>query len=1202
MKKSLLTIVIALLTMMSLSLSAASYVSKITKIIEAPPLKVRVTVSGGAIDSNFNEGKEEKFLDYGEDSETYSVKCSGVVGVGQEIYVRCEFLNGFDDPNDKDWANSKDWNRMRANISRTTYGSFASDDRNGGNNLASIEMTYKVEKDSSVKGVDVTIDADSMKRGKIRKVKGVNMLVTQGKHINFHLDYRVEKKLNVDGLGVYVDPKDKEPAPRKDGLEVEEFVCDAPVEPGEQGWEIPEKIVKVISGKDVEKKTSYRMYVLKDFDNILIPGGDAEMLMARIVKHAEDGKETTDKALTSKIAIRGDEYLILGAPKSSGNYTAVSVTAPEIKKVPDKAIVSFSFEDDKGNHFLCHMHFVTAKPRILFGQEDMNLPAGYKEIVRLPFVVDGLDEDAEVTAKIDDGGRGFYNVKVEYNEKERLHYAIIQDTLKEANGAPGDSEYYPLRIKAKKGDVIAEGELLIYRFKTGLRLQQYVIECYPGAKIEPSFLTLYDVDPRTQEIRQLAPNGPDKDKQVQDPRVPLITGYHITAANKEQQELVNNLHIVLQTASDKHNFGSGGRVVTLRPVAFLIPPNRIKATVDITVEYYGETYSVKQPVLLTSQPRREKLTKDTEAEDMKTLVGLQGIRSVIYRNGWYQHLFPLVRIIDMMEDGYDPWYGYDPGSVATIMNVFNRFVNGETLGANATAQQVTFADELAIFMQSFVKSSEDAQNFMNSGYGILARLALGYFTGGASEAVFQGLDFVCNSVEMANEAFKYAQSDKASATGVFFIGAKIVGREAIGEGIGMAAGKVQSSLKKSGFTMRDFKNAGAEMLENTGFFAGTKGQKILAAMRGSAAAQAQAAKSAKGSFKKLDPAKMSQGEREMLKAYEHGQVVAKERLENLQAAMELYKSNPTATNKKMFNDMVLQCQEDKAAMYMMQNYKDTTMTSMRKEFNEAMSGFHSRATASTQKDLLEFAKKNNLDVKKIGVENATGNSAKAIKDGTKVPMDRDTTFYFIDSKGNKHYFNEKVTTELYNKNLFKETRGFAAADVKYANRNAQKLDSTVIENVLSNPESYGKDLEKMTKEEFRKLKLSDPEKVKKTVRHKMEEWFSEGEDLMEKGFSTKNSMERTEILKLSNDKFREGYRQGAKMFDKCLEPRDILRAAENGGTKITAEMRKAVEIARMAADPVNPKSFLEIEYAMKDMGLTREQFVDAMSELVTAIQ
>lgn len=1178
MKKLLLALFCGILLQPTI---AATYVSKLSKIVEVPPLKVRVTVSGGAICTE----------------PDIKGRYSGLIERGQKVVLKCEYLDGgYDHQEYKGWCDWRCW--MRGEISNEERGAVASEDTEGERGASPIEVTYVVEKDDPPRYVNLHAAASVTARGtKIVKRNGVKTLESLYKSLDFYLTYSVEKKLTIDPNEVSVD-KDTPSAVKPT---VEEFVTNAPTEAGKWCWEIPKAVVKAVNGGKADEDSVCLLQVGKDFGNVLA-AGETGTAVARILRRDKSGRDTVDEALSRKVRIIGDDYL--QAEKVSG--IAVPVTAQvsvssDAKTVPDKAVVTFGLYGEDGSRFVCFMHFTTAKPRVLFAQTDMNLPAGYRETVRLPFALEGVPADAEITAAVEDGGKGLYTVEVEYDKEEGLHYAVIRDTQKTAKGEAGASEYHPLRIRAKKGDAVAEGELMIYRFTTGLRLDLDAIECYPGAKNEPTFLTLFDVDPASGEIRALAPNFAGGEAK-KDEANPVIVDWRMTAEDKDRQNLVDHLGIVLKTASDRHNYGSGGRVVVFDPRAFVIPPNRIKATVVVTVAYLGETYELKQPVLLRSQPRREEVTKETEEEDMRIMAGLHGIRSQIYRNGWYSHLFPLVRVIDMLEEGYDPRYGYDPASVDAVREQFRRFINGETLGANATAEQVTFADEIAIFMKSFVETTDETQKYVNSIPGIIARLALGYFTGGASEVVFQGYDFVCNSVEMADKALSYAKSENANATGVLKIGATIAGREAFWEGVGKLGKEGLAKAKNAGFTAANMRKAGAEMLENTGFFAGKGGQRVLAAVRGGAAANAKALKAAVESTPKIDPSGLGDAEREMVKAFENGQAMARENLENLKAAIWNYKMNKTAVNKRLFNDLVLKCQSDKAAMYMMQNYADESMDALRREFNATMAGFHARSIKTTEKELLEFARKNGIKTKAVFVENATGNSAKDIANGKKVPIDRDTTFYYFDEYGEKQYFNEKLTTEIYNRNLYKETRGFDCTDQKFADRDARRLDSTVIEDVLENPESYGRDLGKMTQAEYQKLKLSDPKKVRETVRYKMNEWFEEGDRLMKEGFGVKDALEREEMLKLANDKFREGYRQGSKMFSKCLDPRDMLRAAENGGTKITEKMRKAVKIAELAADPVHPKNYIEIEAALRKEGMTRASFTEAMADLVTAIQ
>ena len=103
------------------------------------------------------------------------------------------------------------------------------------------------------------------------------------------------------------------------------------------------------------------------------------------------------------------------------------------------------------------------------------------------------------------------------------------------------------------------------------------------------------------------------------------------------------------------------------------------------------------------------------------------IRGLIYCN--YMHrLYSLHNLIDRMISGYDKRFGYDQNQLENVLKVWYKFSRGESLGANADAEAVTLADELAA-CYAFMQGLRD-----NTGF--LGGVAMGIMTAGYSEYVF----------------------------------------------------------------------------------------------------------------------------------------------------------------------------------------------------------------------------------------------------------------------------------------------------------------------------------------------------------------------------------------------------------------------------------------------------------------------------------
>ena len=166
---------------------------------------------------------------------------------------------------------------------------------------------------------------------------------------------------------------------------------------------------------DEKKKNRYEMRLHKDFgDTILV--GERVAVYARIVEITPEGAETLRSDLTAQISISSPHYLIVSGEGMSGEYKAAYVEAPETAAdIPTEAVVSVKFAGGDGS-FTNNVTFQIGEQKIVFGQENLTLPAGYDKTERLPFAIFGMDKDAVVTASVirEDG----YSAQIEPGEEE----------------------------------------------------------------------------------------------------------------------------------------------------------------------------------------------------------------------------------------------------------------------------------------------------------------------------------------------------------------------------------------------------------------------------------------------------------------------------------------------------------------------------------------------------------------------------------------------------------------------------------------------------------------------------------------------------------------------------------------------------------------------------------------------------------------
>ena len=1036
------------------------------------------------------------------------------------------------------------------------------------------------------------------------------------------------------------------------------------------------------------------MLIYKAFGDTLMVGDMPQQVYAKIVRKTPQG-DRDDPALTALISITsGDGYLMVSGGGMQNGWCTAWVGAPEKDVVPNEGIVSFRMGNEHGS-YTNRLHFIIEAGEVIFGQPNLTLPAHYEKEARLPFVVTGIEQGAPVKVNITDSSGGAtanYSVETEWNAKEQLYYAIIRDRVldkEKDKGVPGKYLTYKLHVEAmsRSGKPI-KGELDVFRYYMGLVLDIFggndvkcFIEEYDVTKHQTKKfaaesggkwyvpaetkckLTLYDYDESENRILQLAP---------------IPKKFKVNAQDENKQYLADKVYVQIDVTSCKPGDGTYGVLRCTKAV--LDAPNRVAGLAVCSVMQGEKTITLEQEVRLCSQPRRDfndNFVMDAELKnDNRITDQLFHIRSEIYRQKLVDNLFPLLKYIDMVIDGYDPDFGYDKKTLKTITKTYNDVLTGVKAGANAeVAKPLTLADDMLLFIQTWYDTAKTTSQDL----GLCGRLFLGFATLGCSEIVFGAVDTISVGEEIYKGMKDYVDKGGDSIWGGFCVGAKVVAREYIMSKVmegGMKAigatakaagltpdkmkealGKLNAKLKKpfstptkgapikaavnnsrisransktrvqarveankrAGITNKPGKTAitdktGKSALpDHTGKSAlpDHTGKSALPDHTGKSALPDHTGKSAlpdhtgttgksgttgttgkpgtsgttgttgttgkTGSTSKVDLSKTDLSDATRL-----GKARANQNVNDLRAACEQYRANPTPKNLELRNKMIMKCQADKQTMYLLKE-KGDMFTSTRKDFNSHLNDIYKNTDMKVEAELSR-----RLKGKPVKKKNVTSSSNEKLLKGETVTMDRDTTYIFRDDDGiwksidDKTFGEgtEKMVEQTYNRHFHEQSTGITPKkepgvdlkplEQKLANKHAKKMDQSIIQNELTNPESYGKDVEMMLDKQRHGERMQDAHQVGKAVEYKGTERFEKARNMLADAETMTDPLQKANKQADAIGEMMEGCRQETKIMDQFTDSIDIARSGENGGSKISDKLRDGIEIMRMCHEGTLP--------------------------------
>ena len=556
---------------------------------------------------------------------------------------------------------------------------------------------------------------------------------------------------------------------------------------------------------DKKKRSSFKMYINKNFGNRLKKGDKPQAVFARIAEVTPDGREIPRPDLTGQIRVwSSDDSLIVKDGGMVNGYKCAMASVYDTEDQPPEGKVSFFFEGEGGT-FTQNVIFNITVPGIKFFQENLTLPAGILEEPEfLPFEVSEMGDKYEI--ELSYNGENYEIDLAECDDKNaNVHYAVFMETNKEIYDAGVYTEGW-LNVTVKNESQTLKGSIKVIRLGMGLCLSVNALNCYRVPKKESlgkemKAMTPADFETSITEAAAYVLYYDEENHEVRQmaafPNVTFAPLEGETDEKKKQiQSALDQIRItpkLLKVDGDFANYAfvcEGG---------FLDAPTRyfVKMTysADVTIGA-GETaktahYESAREILLRSQPYRfvagVKDNHEIDKYDDQIREMLFGIQKVVFEH-YLSQLFPLYNMIDRMTAGFDRNYGYDPYQVAKVVDVWERFQTGELKGIGSDVNTYGVADEL--------EALAAATRSWDGWSGVVLRISLDVMTGGASEIVMVALD-----VNRAAMDYSKASGGKGTAYGyfkamavplVFGVGIGVVA--AVGRGASKAIGTAAKKL------------------------------------------------------------------------------------------------------------------------------------------------------------------------------------------------------------------------------------------------------------------------------------------------------------------------------------------------------------------------------------------------------------------------
>lgn len=996
-------------------------------------------------------------------------------------------------------------------------------------------------------------------------------------------------------------------------------------------------------GDEPEDKrvSSFQMILYKDFGDTLVVGDKPHRIGARIEEVTPEGRTVFRDDLTSQISIWDEENCTLSNKGRWGQYMAADVVAKEAPKGGElgQAKVRFVFKG-AGGVLINHVVFkVMGAPEIVIG-EALTFAAGEGKTEFMEFqIVNFSGTVSRVDVAISESGAQFFRAQTEPNAQNPLKFRInVTESGEKPKEKPigGDAQRYTCSVSVKLADreepVTAQFDL--YRMFLGVSLfvhalKGYLVEWDSTYKSErlperPNTRKKWGESAATfklvvedQTSGQIKSVIPDSD--------PVFTFEDIQEGSMLFMDKEGN---VVSSPCSLMNFKFDLVTVhednTVRGIirshgGGLLPPNRAKAKVTITVTYQNKSYSDSVNVPIISQPYRD-INDNQEYsrvlhEDEKKYDQLVRIRSKIAYDPKFAYLMPFYYKVNAMVEGYSQEFGFYEPDYQKVKKAFDDYCSGKIghyfVNNAAWTPSWTAADEnLDAFVTTY-GNMEKTWTFLG------LRIALGFFTVGASELVFTPAsslvklrDYVDKGGDSAYEGFKTVSSEVVFWEGVFYVG---------GKALKWVGGKLKAIADEKGYT--DKLKQGYEKIKQIVFGAeeskgvskglskppayNTKplGDKVKEAGKKVKNIRRDAAFKANAAIKET----IEQGD-DVLKfgTSEFNEECAKWAKEDAKKILDNFKkvmNDPTATPEQM-RRATLALQGNKAAQNLLRQSESDLL---RANFNHNIQKIYDEVDPMTI-DILAGRLK--VDPKNVRAwKGASSNAGGDLYLGKKIGADRDVT-YQVWNEETKAWVDieETMMEEAYAEAFNKYHYGFMPEDMQEAIKTLRKFDQAVV-NGEKGLESFGKDLKNIIDKGMQTNKLIDPERVAKTVKYKCDFWIKQGKSCKEQAeqlFNAGMIDEAKHVMGYGEELVKEGVRMNVKEFKRILDPRIQALTVKGTAPRDYSVLYEKIKILEAVGTPppkdVTPLSLQQARNVlMSKYGSTLEEVVNECTNVIEEV-